>query len=217
MKTRLLPRADQSLGNLIGSVREVTRRRASWTETAHLVAERLRTHLPAPDLLTGEQRFGDRLGYRCHLLHVESDGTFSVAALVWRPGQATAIHDHVTWCVIGVLQGIEREDRYVLRDECWLEYVGSSVNRAGDVTGLVPPGDIHRVQGEGPYPTISLHIYGTDLSRLASSSVAGPTTCRSCRARPSRAPDDTDRGGPVRSRASARPAGQHMTGLRRPS
>jgi hypothetical protein len=45
------------------------------------------------------------------------------------------------------------------------------VNRTGDVTGLVPPGDIHRVQGEGPHPTISLHIYGTDLSRLASSSV----------------------------------------------
>jgi predicted metal-dependent enzyme (double-stranded beta helix superfamily) len=44
-------------------------------------------------------RNGDPATYRCHLLHAEPDGSFSVVALVWRPGQATPIHDHVTWCV----------------------------------------------------------------------------------------------------------------------
>jgi predicted metal-dependent enzyme (double-stranded beta helix superfamily) len=169
MKTRLHTSVDQVLGDLVGSVRAVTRRQMSWAETAYMVAERLRAHLPAADLLTAEQRYGDPLGYRCHVLHAESDGSFSVAALVWRPGQATPIHDHVTWCVTGVIQGTEDEDRYVLREDHWLEHTAASASPAGTVTGLVPPGDIHRVRNAGPETTISLHIYGTDLTRLDSS------------------------------------------------
>jgi predicted metal-dependent enzyme (double-stranded beta helix superfamily) len=144
METRFEVSADQTLGNLIGSVREVTRHRADWTETASAVAARLRVHLPTPDLLTSEQRYGDPLHYRCHLLHAESDGSFSVVALVWRPGQATPIHDHVTWCVTGVLQGSEHEDRYILRDDAWLQVAGSCISEVGEVTSVVPPGDIHR-------------------------------------------------------------------------
>jgi predicted metal-dependent enzyme (double-stranded beta helix superfamily) len=171
MKSGLLIRRDQGLGNLLGSIREVTRRRADWAETAALVADRLRIHLPTPDLLTAEQRYGDPLGYRCHLLHTESDGSFSVVAMVWRPGQDTPIHDHVTWSATGVIQGSEHEDRYLLRDDCWLEHIGTRVSAAGEVTSAVPPGDIHRVRNNGPHTTISLHVYGTDLSRLGSGSV----------------------------------------------
>jgi 3-mercaptopropionate dioxygenase len=157
---------DQAFGNLVGSVRSVVRRQLSWAETARLVAERLQAHPPAADLLTSEQRYGDPLRYRCHVLHTESDGSFSLVALVWRPGQTTSIHDHVTWCVGGVLQGSEHEDRYLLSGDGWLEYAGTKVSPAGTVSVLVPPGDIHRVRGDGPETTISLNIYGTDLSRL---------------------------------------------------
>jgi predicted metal-dependent enzyme (double-stranded beta helix superfamily) len=168
MKARYALEADQRLGNLIGSVRAVTRGQASWAETTDLVAERLRMHLPTADLLTGEQRYGDPLGFQRHVLHAESNGSFSVVALVGRPGHATPIHDHVTWCVAGVIQGCEHEERYAMRDDGWLQLTAAVVSRAGDVTGLVPPGDIHQVRNEGPLTTISLHIYGTDLSRLGS-------------------------------------------------
>jgi 3-mercaptopropionate dioxygenase len=169
MKTRQLHEADQQLGNLVGAVRAAMRHRPGWAETVDLVADRLRLHLPTADILTAEQRYGDPLKYRCHLLHAESDGSFSVVALVWRPGQATPVHDHVTWCVFGVMQGSEHEDQFTLRDDGWLEEAGSSISRAGDVTGLVPPGDIHRVRNDGPQTAISLHIYGTDVSRLGTS------------------------------------------------
>lgn len=170
METRLGPHtASQAFGNLVGSVRSVVRRQLSWAETARLVAERLQAHLPAADLLTDEQLYGDPLSYRCHVLHTESDGSFSLVALVWRPGQATSIHDHVTWCVGGVLQGSEHEDRYLPGGDGWLEYAGTKVSAAGMVSALVPPGDIHRVRVDGPGTTISLNIYGTDLSRLGSS------------------------------------------------
>jgi 3-mercaptopropionate dioxygenase len=169
MKTRQFHDADQQLGNLVGAVRAATRHRRCWPETVDLVADRLRLHLPTADILTAEQRYGDPVTYCSHLLHAESDGSFSVVALVWRPGQATRIHDHVTWCAVGVMQGSEREDRFALRGDGWLEEAGSSVSQAGDVTGLVPPGDIHRVTNDGPQTAISLHIYGTDVSRLGTS------------------------------------------------
>jgi predicted metal-dependent enzyme (double-stranded beta helix superfamily) len=91
----------------VAAVRDVVNRHADWRLTARLVADALEQHLPSPDVLAAEQRAGDPDGYRSHLLYTEPDGTFSIVALVWRPGQVTAIHDHVTWCVLGVIQGVE--------------------------------------------------------------------------------------------------------------
>ena len=160
---------ERHLGSLISAARAATRTRTNWAGMADLVADVLWLHMPGPEILTAEQRYGDPAGYRCHLLHAEPDGSFSVVALVWRPGQATPIHDHVTWCVFGVIQGTEHEERYVLRDDGWLEQAGTAVNATGDVTGLAPPGDIHRVRNDGTQTAISLHIYGTDISRMGSS------------------------------------------------
>jgi 3-mercaptopropionate dioxygenase len=171
MKTRHSHQAQtgRRLGSLISAVRGATRTGASWAETAGLVADVLWLQMPGPEILTAEQRYGDPATYRCHLLHAEPDGSFSVVALVWRPGQATPIHDHVTWCVFGVIQGAEHEERYTLRDDGWLEQAGTAVNETGDVTSLAPPGDIHRVRNAGAETAISLHIYGTDISRMGSS------------------------------------------------
>ena len=47
--------------------------------------------------------------------------------------------------------------------------MGSSTNDAGDVTGFAPPGDIHRVRNVGDCTAISIHVYGTDVSRVGSS------------------------------------------------
>jgi predicted metal-dependent enzyme (double-stranded beta helix superfamily) len=159
-----------SLDELVRAVRAVVDRHADWRQTARLVAGEVGRHLPAPDVLTPEQRIGDPKGYRSYPLHTEPDGSFSVVALVWRPGQVTAIHDHVTWCVFGVIQGIEHEELFTLDEErgCLVE-AGTSTNRAGDVNGFAPPGDIHRVRNVGDHTAISIHVYGTDVSRIGSS------------------------------------------------
>jgi 3-mercaptopropionate dioxygenase len=158
------------LDELVSAVRAVVERHADWRQTARLVAEELARQLPAPDVLPPEQRIGDPQHYRSYPLHTEPDGSFSVVALVWRPGQVTAIHDHVTWCVFGVLQGIEHEELFTLDEErgCLVE-AGTSTNRAGDVNGFAPPGDIHRVRNVGDDTAISIHVYGTDVSRIGSS------------------------------------------------
>jgi 3-mercaptopropionate dioxygenase len=153
------------LTELLEGVRTAIAAQSSWSDTAELVAEQLRRHLPGPDVRTAEQRVGSSEGYRSHTLHVEPDGSFSVIALVWRPGQITRIHDHLTWCVFGVIEGVEQEELF----DADLNLIGRSDNQVGDVSGFAPPGDIHRVHNTTDATAISLHIYGTDVTRVGSS------------------------------------------------
>ena len=153
------------LTQLVAAVRTAVATHASWSETAQLVAEQLRRHLPTPDLLTAEQRAGSPDGYRSHPLHVEPDGSFSIVGLVWQPGQLTRIHDHMTWCTFGVIQGVEHEELF----DADLNLIGRSDNHVGGVSGFAPPGDIHRVHNTGDTTAISIHIYGTDVTRTGSS------------------------------------------------
>jgi predicted metal-dependent enzyme (double-stranded beta helix superfamily) len=164
--TQFLPAAD--LRPLVAGIRTAVATHADWGTTADLVAEQLRRHLPTPDVLTPEQRLGSHGTYAGHTLHVESDGSFSIVALVWRPGQITRIHDHITWCVLGVIQGTEHEELF----DADLNLIGESDNHVGDVSGFAPPGDIHRVRNTADETAISIHVYGTDVSRL------GPRTAR---------------------------------------
>jgi 3-mercaptopropionate dioxygenase len=162
--------ASEGLSDLVLAVRGVVSRRLGWHETAGLVAAELAQHLPSPEVLTAEQRIGDQDRFRSHLLHAEPDGSFSIVALVWQPGQMTEIHDHVTWCVFGVIQGMEHEELFTLDDarDC-LVRAGSNTNTAGEVQGFAPPGDIHRVRNASDDTAISIHVYGTDVSRIGSS------------------------------------------------
>jgi predicted metal-dependent enzyme (double-stranded beta helix superfamily) len=158
-------RTRAELPELVTGVRTAVAAHANWASTAQLVAEQLRQHLPSPDVLTEEQRLGSAAGYRSHTLHIEPDGSFSIVALVWRPGQLTRIHDHLTWCVVGVIQGVEHEELF---DEN-LELLAMGDHYLGDVTGFAPPGDIHRVHNTDSAIAISIHIYGTDVNRTGSS------------------------------------------------
>jgi 3-mercaptopropionate dioxygenase len=98
-----LTRPVDQLNRLVAGVRDTIDSHADWSQTARLVADQLRAHLPGPDVLTPEQRLGTPDRAASHTLHVERDGSFSVIAVVWRPGQMTRIHDHTTWCVFGVI------------------------------------------------------------------------------------------------------------------
>jgi len=153
------------LTDLISGVRGAVNAHADWSDTAELVAEQLRRHLPTPDVLSAERRAGSPDHPTSHTLHVEPDGSFSILAVIWRPGQLTRIHDHTTWCVFGVIQGVEHEELY----DADLNLLGRSDNQTGEVSGFAPPGDIHRVHNTSDTTAISIHIYGTDVTRIGSS------------------------------------------------
>lgn len=160
------------LENLVAGVRAVVAERLPVQETADRVAALLSPALRHPGLLQEHQCHGDRECYTQHVLHVEPDGSFSIVALVWLPGQATPVHDHVSWCTVGVYQGQETETLYRLQgdgDEDHLVVRGTGVNEQGSVTGIAPPGDIHAVSNSGGETAISLHVYGADIAKLGSS------------------------------------------------
>ena len=156
---------------LARAIRADVRLGLDWQQTAGRVAGTLRSSLPGPEvLLPTRLRHGDPAGYQSHLLHAEPDGSFSVAAMVWLPGQETAIHDHVAWCVTAVLQGREDEEIFALTDGGRaLVLAIRNANPPGSVGGFAPPGDIHRVRNTGDTVAISMHVYGADISRLGNS------------------------------------------------
>lgn len=141
-------------------------------EAARRATQQLRRHLPSPDILTDSQRAGSPDQYVQHVLHVDPVADFSIVALVWQPGQATPVHDHISWCVVGVIQGDEHETRFESRRDgsaAYLVPADTSVNPTGSVCGFAPPGDIHHVRNAGEATAISLHVYGADISELGSS------------------------------------------------
>lgn len=157
-------------GELVEALDAAIRATNSPSAAVEAVTSVLPRFLNRADLLTAEQCAGDADGYCQRVLHVAPDGAFSVVALVWLPGQTTPIHDHLSWCVVGVHQGDEAETRYrLVGDEQGLAERQQLTNATGSVAGLVPPGDIHRVTNAGAGVAISLHVYGADLRQQPSS------------------------------------------------
>jgi predicted metal-dependent enzyme (double-stranded beta helix superfamily) len=139
----------------------------------HAIAEHLRVLLGHTGWLsTHDQRPGLE-SYRQHLLYVSPTRRLSVVALVWQPGQRTPIHNHVAWCIVGVLRGIEREVRYrLVQDHGEACLIPTEILDAhpGHVEALVnPDDDIHCVTAGGTEKTISIHVYGADIERSSTS------------------------------------------------
>lgn len=157
--------------DLVASIRDLVASETSERRVADAVGRLLET-TRLDDLLTDQQRLGDPTKLAHHLVHAEDDGSFSIVAIVWLPGQATVIHDHLCWCVVAVIEGEESETVYRL--ECRgrrvaVAPVETRANSAGTVTVLSPPGDIHKVENVRSAQTISLHVYGANISSLATS------------------------------------------------
>ena len=147
------------------------------TDNPHEIADHAGRYLgellPHPQFLDAGFRAPGRDTYQQHTVHVHPQGRYSLVSLVWRPGQATPIHDHRCWCVVGVLEGREREERFRLHIdgvEEWLSVDGASHYAPGEVCRLVPPDeDIHRVVNVADQTSISLHVYGADIERCGTS------------------------------------------------
>ncbi|MFF2073185.1 cysteine dioxygenase [Kitasatospora sp. NPDC058162] len=154
--------------NLDEFLADLERYAAADVLTAQLTADTLRKYLRAGLIVPGDLCAGDTEGYSQRLLY--AGRTHSVVALTWLPGQFTPIHDHIAWCVSGVLEGVEVDESYRL----WrlpksgrkvLAPVARTTCSAGRVQFLVPPDeDIHRVSNGGTGRAVSLHVYGADIS-----------------------------------------------------
>lgn len=127
----------------------------------------------ADSFLQPQHRLGEPHGYRRNRVYAAADGSLSLYAMVWLPGQWTPIHDHGCWGVVGVAEGVLEERSYVRASpdrhaDHGIDLVpgGTLLLRAGGVTTFVPEPDHIHVTGvplQRP-PVLSLHLYGRTMS-----------------------------------------------------
>jgi predicted metal-dependent enzyme (double-stranded beta helix superfamily) len=106
--------------------------------------------------------------YRQYLLHCDSAEAFSVVSFVWGPGQATPVHDHTVWGLVGVLRGGELAQAYA-RTPAGLVTQGVPARLdPGQVEAVSPRiGDIHRVANAfDDRVSISIHVYGANIGAV---------------------------------------------------
>ena len=110
----------------------------------------------------------DPARYQQYLLHCDSRERFSVVSFVWGPGQATPVHDHTAWGLVGVLRGAELSQRFARRGEGF-GAVGPVHRLArGEVEAVSPTvGDVHQVTNAfDDRVSISIHVYGANIGAV---------------------------------------------------
>ncbi len=113
--------------------------------------------------------------YTRNLIHDASDG-LSLYAIVWLPGQWTPVHDHGSWGVVGVVEGVLEERNYVrlspdrgADDGIELARGGVTLLGQGAVTSFVPNPDHIHITGVPAQRrrAVSLHLYGRTMNRFS--------------------------------------------------
>lgn len=120
-------------------------------------------------------RHGEPDAYTRNLIFASDDDTLSLYAIVWRPGQWTPIHDHGTWGVVGVVEGLLEEQAFTRIDDNPGREADHGIELAPGGLVLLPPGavatfvpnpdHIHQTGVATDRPaTLSLHLYGRMLN-----------------------------------------------------
>ena len=137
-------------------------------QVAQIAAAKKKLVSNAAALSPALRRMHPSAPYTRNLVYQDPRNRFTVIAIIWGPFQDTAIHDHINWCVVGVLEGSAHVTNYDRLDDGACEGKAelcirdSFVANPGSVAALLPPprSNIHRMANSGRGPTITIHTYG---------------------------------------------------------
>ena len=107
--------------------------------------------------------------YQQYLLYADARQRFSIVSFVWGPGQATPVHDHTVWGLIGVLRGAEIAQGHRIAEDGTLQINGAPKRLDAGAVDAVSPriGDIHRVSNAfSDRTSISIHVYGANIGAV---------------------------------------------------
>ena len=152
----------QQLATLLQSTRD----EAQTLDLGRVLLAQLVAH---DDWLPEEFARPDARYYQQHLLYADALERFSVVSFVWGPGQATPIHAHTVWGLIGMLRGREEAQAYQQDDHGhWATQGAPALLVPGQVEAVSPAiGDVHRVRNALPDQTsISIHVYGGNIGAV---------------------------------------------------
>jgi 3-mercaptopropionate dioxygenase len=141
----------------------------------------------AATFLEPQHFLSDPNHYARNLVYNAPDASLSLYTLVWLPGQWTPVHDHGSWGVVGVVEGVLEERNYVRlspdrgADE-GIDLVrgGVILLARGAVTSFVPnPDHIHVTGVPADRPrAVSLHLYGRMMNSFNTYDVSAGTRRR---------------------------------------
>ena len=161
--------AERALEEYVQTVRGHVEGPAPIEETVENIVQ-AQTELISPEFQMPDayRRVKEGAPYTRNLVYQDPSNRFSVISICWGPFQETSVHDHIHWCVVGVLEGaIHAIDYQRLDDEteqgrARLAIHESTLHSAGSVIGLTPPPrtNIHKMSNGGHAQAISLHTYG---------------------------------------------------------
>jgi len=162
----------QALQAFERSLREVLQTSRANREIVERARPLLEELLSVPDLLPPEYRQSRGHKYGQYLLYKPEDEAFSVIAFVWGPGQASPVHDHLVWGLVGLYEGAIAEKRFRRVDDrsdprrAVLQEIETVHAGAGDISFVYPDeADIHQVYNPHDQAAISIHVYGTDIGK----------------------------------------------------
>lgn len=162
--------SDYGLEQFLSETRTAVARSAEPADCVETVAPLLHRLINGPrDFLKPEHFRSAPDHYARNAIDIDEAGGLSLYSLVWLPGQWTPIHDHGTWGVVGVVQGVLEERNMIRVDSDHSRDSGIDLRRGGTtllgegtVTTFVPnPDHIHKTGvPQDLSKTVSLHLYG---------------------------------------------------------
>lgn len=159
-----------NLDNLMRDLREVICPATSGEEAAHGTCEVLKRYAREAMDLPERLCAGASPCYARHLVYQQENDGYCVVAMVWGPGQGTAVHDHGgVWCVEGCVRGKLEITSYRMLDESSPEKVKMQRETVvqvsqGSVGCLIPPFEHHKIHNPFEETAITLHVYGKELN-----------------------------------------------------
>jgi predicted metal-dependent enzyme (double-stranded beta helix superfamily) len=134
--------------------------------------------------LSPDHRRPDPAHYARNAIHIDPSGDLSLFALVWQPGQWTLVHDHGSWGVVGIVEGVLEERALMSAHGDITADQGIVLRRGGTV--LLPPGSVSTFVPNPDHihmtgvaadraPCINLHLYGRNMNSFHIYDVAAGT------------------------------------------
>ena len=151
--------------NAAMDIQDCTARCHKVKEILHDITESGGDFIPTEFLQPVPERYARRL------VHRDSALRYSIVAMVWGTGQGTPLHDHDGhWCVECVYRGRIKVVSYSPVGDPEASVVDFKPERevmAGiaDAGALIPPFDYHTIANAEDSPSVTLHVYGEELTQ----------------------------------------------------
>ena len=126
--------SDYALDDFLAETRAAMADSDEPADCVEAVAPMLHRLINGPrDFLKPEHFRSDPDHYARNAVHIDAAGGASLYALVWTPGQWTPVHDHGTWGVVGVVQGVLEERNLIRVDPDHSRDSGIDLRRGGPI------------------------------------------------------------------------------------